>query len=373
MAQPQSKPKPPTEDERLYYLDNFRTYLTLLVIYHHTAIPYGGLGSWFYTSKSHAPGTSLPLMAFNSINQTYFMASFFFLSGYFSVRSLRKKGSRKFLRTKFMKLGFPMIAYTLFGPSLQMALQRSYLGESLSLDILTNSWRRLEGITGPVWYCAVVLIFDSIHAALLFSLPPIPQIGVVLTIALDIAANFLLRILYPIGLTFKPLSLQPAFLPQYVASYTLAASLSSPPKPPITGTAIIILIASSVASSAALLSLLHYYPDSYSFASSSGGLNLVAFASAVWGDTTGYVLGISILNLFKTSAWLHKSWGSVGTYSYAAFLVHPVVCVAAQIWSDEWNADAVMKTVVLGTVSVLGSWGVGWGLVKVPGVRKFLV
>jgi glucan biosynthesis protein C len=371
MAQSQSKPL--AEGERLYYLDNFRTYLTLLVIYHHTAIPYGGLGSWFYTSRFHTPGTSLPLMAFNSIDQSYFMASFFFLSGYFSVRSLRKKGALSFLKTKFMKLGIPMIAYTLLGPSLQIALQKAYRGESLSLDILMNAWRNLRGITGPVWYCALVLIFDSVRAALSTNLPPVPQIGIIPAIALDIAANFLIRLLYPIGSTFNPLNLQPAFLPQYIASYTLGASLDSPPTPPITDTTRSILIASSVTSSAALLGLLHYYPDSYSFASSSGGLNLVALVSAVWGETTGYVLGTSILNLFKSPAWLNRSWGRLGSYSYAAFLVHPVVCVAVQIWADEWAAGAVMKTVVLGTAGALGSWSVAWGLVRVPGMRNFLV
>ena len=31
---------------RLFYLDNLRIYLTILVILHHTAIAYGGAGDW---------------------------------------------------------------------------------------------------------------------------------------------------------------------------------------------------------------------------------------------------------------------------------------------------------------------------------------
>ena len=80
MGQQQSNPTTGTP-QRLYDLDNFHTYLIALVIYHHTAIPYGGSGDWMYKSQFHTTESSPPLMAFNAIDQTYFMGSFFFLSG----------------------------------------------------------------------------------------------------------------------------------------------------------------------------------------------------------------------------------------------------------------------------------------------------
>ena len=42
MAEPTST-KPRT---RLFYLDNLRIYLTILVILHHAALAYGGAGNW---------------------------------------------------------------------------------------------------------------------------------------------------------------------------------------------------------------------------------------------------------------------------------------------------------------------------------------
>jgi hypothetical protein len=73
-------PSEPTPSPRLFYLDNFRTYLTALVMYHHTSLLYGGIGAWPYSSRFHTPGSSPTLISFNAINQPYFTDSFFFLS-----------------------------------------------------------------------------------------------------------------------------------------------------------------------------------------------------------------------------------------------------------------------------------------------------
>jgi peptidoglycan/LPS O-acetylase OafA/YrhL len=63
----------------------------------------------------------------------------------------------------------------------------------------------------------------------------------------------------------------------------------------------------------------------------------------------------------------------VGRYSYAAFLVHPIVCVGVQSAAEGWRAGCVLKTVVCGTLGVARSWAVAWSLVRVPGVEKVLL
>lgn len=376
MAHSQSKVAIEAQPGRLYYLDNFRTFLTTLVIYHHVSIPYGGLGSWAYKSKFHTPSSSRPLIAFNVINQTYFMASFFFLSGHLSAAALKRKGRKSFLKTKFLKLGIPIIAYSMLTFPLTSALLKSYKGERFGLEIFTQYWKTLRGIKGVCWYTATVLIFDTIYAFLPSNTPTLAGTSFLPNMLLDVSANFLVRFIYPLSTKIDFLNLRVGFLPQYIASYTLGASLASPPTPPAPGkTNRNILLASSAASTATGLGLLHFRPNAYPRAmdSFSGGPNMLALSYAVWNESTGYLLGTSILNLFKTSKWLNRSWGSVGRYSYAAFLVHPTVCVGAQIWTDEWDAGPLFKTLVIGTASVLGSWGVGWGLVRVPGVGRCLV
>jgi hypothetical protein len=52
--------------------------------------------------------------------------------------------------------------------------------------------------------------------------------------------------------------------------------------------------------------------------------------------------------------------------------LHPVVLVVVMVGCDGWSGNGVLKTVVVGSVGVVGSWAVGWVLLKVPGVGRVL-
>ncbi|KFY50826.1 hypothetical protein V496_09138 [Pseudogymnoascus sp. VKM F-4515 (FW-2607)] len=374
MAPAQSKLTSQNQRERVYYLDNFRTYLTALVIYHHVAVPYGGLGSWLYSSKLYPPGSSIALSAFNALNKSYFMGSFFFPSGYFSSRALKRKGAKSFLKTKFIKLGVPLVVYTLLAGPAQIAILKLYNKEVLGCEILTDYWKALDGVKRPIWFSGLLLIFDSI-AALCPSIPQfLAQSTTLPSFILVIGAGCLIRLVNPTGAQAALLNLRSEYLPQYLASYILGASLESPPTPPISKTTRNVLIASTAISSTALLGLQLNKLRPYSANAILGGSSsLPGLTYALWNETTGYLLGTTILKLFRTSKRLNKSWGTIGRYSYAAFLVHLVVCVAAQVWTENWEAWPVVKASVLGTASVVGSWGVGWALVHVPGFGSVLL
>ncbi|KAK0099436.1 hypothetical protein ONS96_008460 [Cadophora gregata f. sp. sojae] len=150
-------------ETRVYHLDNLRTFLTSLVILHHVSIPYGGIGSWPYHSQFHAPGSSPSLVVFNAVNQSFFMGTFFYMSGMMSSMSLPRRRTVAFLETKWMKLGIPVLVYTLLGPPLCTTLQRLLDGEALTSRILRDHLQELRGVKGPVWYPAVLLVFDTLY------------------------------------------------------------------------------------------------------------------------------------------------------------------------------------------------------------------
>ena len=105
----QKSAKPPA---RLFHLDNLRIYLTILVILHHTAISYGGAGDWTIIDPSVDDISPIFLTLFTAVNQSYFMSAFFLLAGYFTPRSLDKKGPVNFIKDRLIRLGIPLLLYT---------------------------------------------------------------------------------------------------------------------------------------------------------------------------------------------------------------------------------------------------------------------
>ena len=105
----QKSAKPPA---RLFHLDNLRIYLTILVILHHTAISYGGAGDWTIVDPSVDDISPIFLTLFTAVNQSYFMSAFFLLAGYFTPRSLDKKGPVNFIKDRLIRLGIPLLLYT---------------------------------------------------------------------------------------------------------------------------------------------------------------------------------------------------------------------------------------------------------------------
>jgi fucose 4-O-acetylase-like acetyltransferase len=92
--------------DRLYFADNLRIWLITLVVLHHLAIVYTGVGAFYYVEPP--PSYPLPLVVlviFIVVNQAYFMGLLFLISGYFSPGSLERKGVRRFVKDRLIRLG----------------------------------------------------------------------------------------------------------------------------------------------------------------------------------------------------------------------------------------------------------------------------
>src|SRR6202000_815873 len=88
-------------------LDRARTFITMLVLIHHSVIAYTYFG---HTDKQS-------FMAFDGVvlfNDSFFMAAMFFLSGLFVWPSLQRKGIGWFLRDRFWRLGLPFVICAIF-------------------------------------------------------------------------------------------------------------------------------------------------------------------------------------------------------------------------------------------------------------------
>ena len=82
-------------DTKIWYLDNIRFILAVFVVAWHAANAYIGTG-WTVT-ETH---TSSVVYGLKTFFDAITMPLFFYISGYFALSSIKKRGSASFLKTK---------------------------------------------------------------------------------------------------------------------------------------------------------------------------------------------------------------------------------------------------------------------------------
>ncbi len=148
----------PSPVKRLFHLDNLRIFLTILVILHHTSIAYGAAGDWPVSDPAVDDISPIFLTFFTAVNQSYFMSAFFLLAGYFTPRSLERKGARAFLGDRLIRLGVPLLVYT--------TLIRNLNGWLLTTWMQGLPFRWAFGYTpGHLWFLQALLLFAVVYAA----------------------------------------------------------------------------------------------------------------------------------------------------------------------------------------------------------------
>jgi len=365
-------PKPPQPAERTYYLDNLKSALTALVIYHHTAIPYGGDGASVYQSSFHRPASSPTLIGFNAINQSFFMGTFFFISGYFTKKTLQRKTPDELVRARLYRLGLPAVIYTIIGPPVCSMIVGLSQGQQPSLDSVGQYWQGVKGIRGPVWYIAILLLFDTVYAEAsrvqktgdaqtrvpcpLGSQEP-QTMTLIFSLSLCAGASFISRLFFPVDQVFVPLNIRLGYLPQYVGAYYLGTQVDSPASAIPTMRQKILLGAVSAVSGAAVIRYLA--AGDGGLQQLKGGLNAAALGYAIRNDFTGYLLAGLLLATFRQFASCPLTKYISGN-AYGAFLLHIPVSTLIEVCTDRWEASGVTKTIVIGTVNVLLSWSLSY-------------
>ena len=222
------------ESNRLYFVDNLRIMLIILVVIAHISITYGATGGWYYFEHTKDNVTTVLLQFYLSICQAFTLGLFFLISAYFIPKSLNHKGSKFFMKDKLFRLGIPLFIYELFiNPILVylnivriQGIKISYL-EYFKENMLPP---KIIG-TGPLWFVEALLIFSFTYV--LFSIITNPKSNkvikstipktssVIIFIIILSTITFLIRIKLPIGWSLKFFHLQFPFYPQYVSFFIL--------------------------------------------------------------------------------------------------------------------------------------------------------
>ena len=341
-------------------IDALRAAVTLLVVWHHTAITYGAIGGWYYREIAPSDSAaSLLLTLFCAVNQAWFMGLFFLLAGYFTPPACRRHGAAGFARERLLRLGIPLLFYFLILHPLTVALAFTAKGHSL-VGVFVYLWSHGKFEPGPLWFAEALLIFTAVwlvwrasHKPNAAVDAPFPSNAALFAAAVVTgAAAFLLRLVWPTGVNVAFLQL--GYFASYIVLFAagcFAAEQRWLERIPESAKKRWVRIAWTtfpVLPIAALLAprlpWLH--------GSAGGGLNAEALIYAFWEPFLAWGIILGLLTLFQRRFdQLDDFWRRLARRAFLIYIIHPPVLVSvALVWRGV-AAPALVKFLVTGSLA----------------------
>jgi glucans biosynthesis protein C len=371
--------------KRLYYLDNLRIFLSILVVLHHVGIAYGTMGSWCYITNDLMQGPAQVLLsALFGIESIFSMNLFFFLSAYFTPQSLEKKGAGQFLKGQFIRLGIPLLTVMFFlAPALLFGIEKynettdsslfGYIGIQISKHLHTSH----------AWFVLVLIIFELVYVLYrklvkkslsnLISDKIPSHLSILIFVIVCGLTSFAVRQFYPIGKNF--IGLQFGNFTLHIFMYSLGILVRR--KNWLEELAL--KVTKTWFKGALLLSGLFFYVMSLVFKETLklshflGGLHLEGFIFA-FAETImciGYCA--FLLVLFKKMAdFSGFLLTKMAENRYAVYIIHSVVIVAITMLLEFTGGTPFMKFCIASLLSIAGSFILGYFLRLIPAVKRIL-
>ncbi len=370
--------------QRDLYIDRLRSVMTAFVLLHHTAITYGAAGGWFYYEQH--PSAKLPsilLTLFCATNQAYFMGFFFLLAGYFTPASLERKGYARFLGDRFLRLGLPLLAFIFVLGPLTAGMVAAHDGKGF-WNVFPYLWNHVIIINGPLWFAQALLMFCLGYCAWRATLAapltrsartpsPVPTYSKWLLSAITVGAvSLVIRQFVPTGKNI--IGLQLAYFAPYIFLFAVGIAawrydwlrqLQWKQARPWIFT---LIVAWPCLPISIVIAMRVFGPGKANF---GGGYTWPAIFYAFWDPFVAW--GIIAAWLLFARAYMNKPshfWSWLNRRAYAVYIIHPVVLVGLSLMFHPWNATALLKFAVTGTLTCVATWLIADPLVRIPGVRR---
>jgi peptidoglycan/LPS O-acetylase OafA/YrhL len=160
-----------TATGRIVALDRARTFITLLVVIHHSVVNFTHFGN----------GDRMRWLGFDLVvlfNDSFFMAFMFLISGLFVHDSLTRRGAAEFLRQRAWRLGVPLLIsiFVLIPIAYYASFLRYHMPGTTDFNFFHFWWHTITigpWPSGQSWFLWVLLAFDIIAAAVWWIAPKI--------------------------------------------------------------------------------------------------------------------------------------------------------------------------------------------------------
>jgi glucan biosynthesis protein C len=376
------------ERERLYYLDNLKIFLIILVVIHHVGQAYGSTGgSWFYSY----PGERVKALEhFFRFNASFFMGLFFFISGYFFPGSFDRHGPRKFIADKFIRFGIPLtFALVLMIPIIEYVKYMNYVNHINFKDFYIREWFGYApdktvhsdlANFAHLWYVEHLLVYSFLYAIIgtvlqkcmsskpaftarqlrLYAvIPYIIILGIITNKMRTVWAFPMDRWIAFLGF----IQIEPAHIPQYMSLFILG---------------ILAYRFSFLDSITTPRNMFWFLPGLgiyvFTIAQLFGPGSQNAFFMWEYREAILYVgVCIGLLSFFKT--YFNRTGRIMQVLSentYGTYILHVPVVVALQYAFDPVRAGAFTLFVIVSILSIPGAFLVSFFVRLIPGVKRIL-
>jgi len=383
-----STPKSAAPRSRVFFVDYLRAAVITLVILHHLAVVYSASYPFYYEEPTSNYLTLAVLIVFQLLNQAWFMGLFFLISGYFSPSSFDRKGSKQFAKDRLIRLGIPLLIFSLLLEPLSLYVGFSHTPAAvlakygITLPLTWQNYVQFIG-PGPLWFVAMLLIFDLAYVGYRVAYAdrgrtveqtrsmPFPKYRTIGAFILSLALiSWVVRTVVPIGTeeVFFPTL---GYLPEYMSFFIIGAMASRNDW--------FREVSSSVAKRVgivALVATIVLFPIAVTGGDTSflGRVTWQSAAYSLWDSAFAVGMSLALIIFFrhffdrdgKFRDFLYKQ-------SYGVYIIHVLVIVlVTAIVLQGIVMYPLLKFSLAAVITVPLCWGVAYLIRKLPFADRIL-
>ena len=374
---------------RLFFVDNLRILLIVLLILYHAAITYVAPGYWYYSETPSSDFAVLVLSLFTSVNQAFFLGFFMMISGYFTPGSYDRKGPGSFVKDRLLRLGIPLVFFAIvIDPLIEYAVAANAGGFGGSLwDFLTRYVGDYDGLSvGPLWFVETLLIFSGAYVLWRLATPApvvrqhtdsrVPGNLVIAAFALLLGVvTFAVRIWLPVGWWYVLLNLPLSDYPKYIALFIAGIvayrhnwfmQISKARGRLWLGVAIISVV---------LLPILWVGAGVFEgdIAPLLGGIHWQSLVFSVWQQFLCMGMVIGLLVLFRERLnHQGKLARAMAASAYTVYIIHAPVLVFLSLTFQSVSALTLVKFTLIAPIAVVLCFSLAGLVRKLPLARDIL-
>ena len=382
--------------ERLFYLDNLKTALIMLVVAHHAGQPFGGGGFWYYKAGQSSEWFGM----FFAVNAAFFMSLLFLISGYFVPASFDRKGPLRFTTDRLKRLGIPLLAgLLLIIPLLTYVYYINYrgygylsywgywinyyLGAGKKPINWTGQWPDLN--FGHLWYIEHLLVYTLLYVAWrIISKRFSWSIGnngkapghmsILLFTLVMATTTFAVRIWYSVDYWIGFLGViqtEFAHVPIYVLSFIIGLIAYRRKwfnRLPVS--------IGKTWLGVGIISIVFFYASGYLniMIFKKGGLNLYSLFRCIWESLVSVSIGVGLLVLFRERFnFTGRILQALADNSFSVYIIHVPILVVLQFALASAGLTMFSKFAIITISGITLSWLISHYVIRrIPYIKEIL-